>query len=231
MNSIFYHATTQWVLLVDLLLAVATLWLYKTGNASNLKLGVVGVLFALLIAFLHWGFGGQHILPADLSGDVFYAIILVSAGAVVFLFYVTSRSTFDQLSQEHIQLVQGLRVFVGGGFLMEGVLDVIPGWFSIMDGYFHIASGFLALVAAIAYLKDDPRKTSLLWLANLVGLLDIIVIVTSICFFVWNDLGPYHNMNYVVFGAGPVLLWLHFMSIRKLLLAQKPQINHVYLPS
>ena len=231
MNSVFYEATTYWVLFVDLLLAVATLSLFKIGQATNLKLSVVGVLFLLLIGFLHWGLGGYRIFPADFSGALFYGLILLSATAVVFLFYLTSRNNFDQLSQEHIQLVQGLRVFVGGGFLMEGVLGVIPPWFSIMDGYFHIASGFLALVAAIAYVKDYHRKNALLWLANLVGLLDIIVIVTSICFFVWNELGPYHNMNYVVFGAGPVLLWLHFMSIRKLIHAPKQQQHYAYLPS
>ena len=100
---------------------------------------------------------------------------------------------------------------------MEGVVQVIPGWFSILDGYFHIASGFLALLAAIVLLKNWKQSKSLLWLANIVGLTDIVVIVTGICFFVWNDLGPHHNMNYVVFGVGPILLWLHLNSIKKLL--------------
>lgn len=48
------------------------------------------------------------------------------------------------------------------------------------------------------------------------GVTDIIVIVTSICFLVWSDLGPFHNMHYIVFIGGPVLLWLHFVSITKL---------------
>lgn len=217
MNSIDYEATTYWVLFVDVAVAIATLWLFKIGKASNTTLVIVGILFLGLIAFMHWGLGGQNFLPANLSGSIFYALILGGASAVVLLFYFTSRQIFDNLSQEHIQLAQGFRVFVGGGFLMEGVLEVIPGWFSIMDGYLHIASGFLALVAAIAFLKKQAFKDKLLWLANIVGLLDIIIIVTSICFVVWADLGPHHNMNYVVFGAGPVLLWLHFISIRKLI--------------
>lgn len=217
MQSIYYDNTTYWVIFVDLVVTLATIWLFKTGGASLRVQTLVGVLFLGLIAFMHWGFGGQKFLPADISGAAFYVIILGAATAVLALLYLTSKTTFDNLSQEHIQLVQGLRVFVGGGFLMEGVVGVIPGWFSIMDGFFHITSGFLALVGAIAFLKNQSFKNRLLWAANIVGLLDIITIVTSICFVVWADLGPHHNMNYVVFGAGPVLLWLHFISIRKLL--------------
>lgn len=230
MSSVFYSATTHWVLFVDLLMAVATLWLLKTGNASRLKLYMTGALFALFIGFLHWVFGGRNFLAADLSGGAFYAIILLGASVLVFLFYAGTKNNFDQLSQDHIQLAQGLRVFVGAGFLMEGVLSVIPGWFSILDGFLHISSGFLALVAAIAFLKKLPAKNGLLWIANLVGLLDIITIVTGICFLVWNDLGPHHNMNYVVFGAGPVLLWLHFVSIRKLISSPKTQTKYAYVP-
>lgn len=230
MNSEFYSLTTNWTLFVLIMMAAATLWLYKIGKASGTKMAIVGLLFFVLIVFLHWGFGGQNFPGKHITGGQYYALILSSAGAVVLLFFLTSRSNFDRLSQEHIQLAQGLRVFVGGGFLMEGVLGVIPGWFSIMDGFMHIASGFFALLAAVAYLKNEPFKNGLLWLANIIGLLDIIIIVTSICFVVWNDLGPHHNMNYVVFGAGPVLLWLHFTSLRKLLSTQIAPSHHAYIP-
>lgn len=217
MESIFYQNTTYWVLFVDIVVTIATLWLFKTGKAKTKTLWTVATVFTLAILFMHWLFGGQNLLPNDLSGTWFYAIILGGALSVVVLLELTSKKVMDNLSQEHIQIVQGLRVFVGGGFLMEGVVNVIPGWFSILDGYFHIASGFLALLAAIAYLKHWKEKNALLWIANVVGLTDIIVIVTGICFWVWSDLGPFHNMNYVVFGAGPILLWLHYNSIKKLL--------------
>jgi len=220
MESIYYSATTNWVIFVNLVVMVATLWLFQQGNASKRTLGIVAVSFLGALAFFHWGFGGQNFLPANLSGVVFYAIILGGAALLVALLYFTSSEIFDRLSQEQLQIFQGLRVFVGAGFLMEGVVGVIPGWFSILDGYFHIASGFLALVAAIAYIQQWSSSRVLLWTANLVGLTGIIVIVTGICFWVWGDLGPHHNMNYVVFGAGPILLWIHFNSIKKLLQEQ-----------
>ena len=217
MESTFYENTVYWVLFVDLVVALATLWLFKLGKASNKTLTIVAMIFAAAITAMHWIFGGQNLLPADLSGPVFYGIILVGAGLVVLLLELTSSGVMKNLSQEHLQIAQGLRVFVGAGFLMEGVVGVIPGWFSILDGYFHIASGFLALLAAIAFLKQWKENRALLWLANIVGLTDIVVIVTGICFWVWEDLGPFHNMNYVVFGAGPILLWIHYNSIKKLL--------------
>lgn len=219
MESTYYTLTTYWVIFIDVIIALITLWLFKSGKATNRTLWIVGVLFAISISFDHWLFGGKNLFSSDISGGLFFAIILGSAGAILALLFFTSSGIFDQLSQVHLQLAQGVRVFIGGGFLMEGVLEVIPAWFSIMDGFFHIASGFLALLAAIAFLQQWNNNRQLLWLANIVGLVDILVIVTGICFWAWADLGPYHNMNYVVFGVGPMLLWIHYNSVRKLLLA------------
>lgn len=217
MESIYYQQTTYWVLAIAVIVTIATVLLFRVGKASNTVQWTVGMLFTGILLLLLWVFGGENLIPTNISGSTFYVIILLGAGTGVSILYLLSRNIFDNLSQEHIQIFQGLRVFVGGGFLMEGVVNVIPGWFSIMDGFFHIASGFLALVAAIAFIKQHPSARKLLWLANIIGLLDIFTIVTSICFVVWKDLGPYHNMNYVVFIAGPVLLWLHLMSIKKLI--------------
>ena len=221
MESPFYEATTYWVLFVCVVALTIFVSLMKVGKASTRKMTIGGLLFAGSIGLFHWAFGGQNLFSPDMSGGAFYLVILGGAAAVVALYYATLREEFFNLSQEHLQIAQGVRVFVGGGFLMEGVLGVIPGWFSIMDGYFHIASGFLALVAAIAYLKNNAFKNQLLWLANIVGLMDIMVIVTSICFLVWPAMGPHHNMMYVVFAAGPLLLWIHFVSVSKLLFANK----------
>ena len=217
MESPFYQATTYWVLLICLLSLVIFLSLMRAGKASMRKIMSGGVLFGGSILLFHWVFGGQNLFSPDIPGGSFYLIILGGALAVVAIYYTAVREEFFNLSQEHLQMAQGIRVFVGGGFLMEGVLDVIPGWFSILDGYFHIASGSLALVAAIMFLKNSTIKNQLLWLANIVGLIDILVIVTSICFLVWPALGPHHNMMYVVFVAGPLFLWIHYVSIAKLL--------------
>jgi len=221
MESVYYSFTTYWVIFVNIIVALVSLWLLREGKASTRTLGLASILFALSIIGFHYIFGGQNLLPADLGGEVFYALILGGALAVVGFLYWSTADIFDRLSQEHLQIAQGFRVFVGAGFLMEGVLGVIPGWFSILDGFFHISSGFLAMLGAIAFLNQWKGNQALLWAANIVGLTDIMVIVSGICFWVWGDMGPYHNMHYVVFGAGPMLLWIHFNSIKKLMAAPK----------
>lgn len=218
MDSTSYLATTYWVILVNLTFLIATDWLLKIGQASNplrwvFRLGSLG-----WIAFLHVTFSNHLLIPAHISGVAFYLLTLASAALVLTCFYFSPlKKAFDTLSQENLQIVQGLRVFVASGFLMEGVLGVIPAWFSIMDGFLHVTSGFLALLAAVAVLKNQSNQHQLLWLANFVGVLDIVIIVSSISLVVWQDIGPFHNMQYVVFYTGVLLLWFHLVSILKLI--------------
>ncbi|NOU39040.1 MAG: hypothetical protein HOO89_10025 [Ferruginibacter sp.] len=200
----------------------ATLWLLKIGRATQTTKWVFGLISIVWIIFIHFVFSNKLLIPIDISGGAFYALTLSSATLVlVFLYFSPLKKIFDNISQENIQIVQGLRVFVASGFLMEGVLQVIPAWFSIMDGFLHVSSGFLALLASIAVVKNKSSKNQLLWLANIVGVLDIVIIVTSISLVVWKDLGAFHNMQYVVFYTGVLLLWFHIISISKLIKSNK----------
>jgi len=222
METSNYLATTYWVIGINLLFLFATLWLLKSGRANMATKWIFGVTSIAWIFFIHFVFSNRILIPKDISGEAFYAFTLSSATLVLALFYISPlKKVFDNISQENIQIVQGLRVFVASGFLMEGVLQVIPAWFSIMDGFLHVSSGFLALLASIAVVKNQTSKNQLVWLANIVGVLDIVIIVSSISFVVWNDLGAFHNMQYVVFYTGVLLLWFHFISISKLLKTTK----------
>jgi hypothetical protein len=218
MDASNYLATTYWVIGVNIIFLFATLWLLKMGRATQTTKWVFGLISIAWIIFIHFVFSNKLLIPIDISGGAFYALTLSSATLVLVVFYFSPlKKVFDNISQENIQIVQGLRVFVASGFLMEGVLQVIPAWFSIMDGFLHVSSGFLALLASIAVVKNQTSKNQLLWLSNIVGVLDIVIIVTSISFVVWEDLGAFHNMQYVVFYTGVLLLWFHFVSISKLI--------------
>lgn len=222
MDSSNYLATTYWVIGVNLIFLFATLWLLKIGRATQKTKWVFGLISIAWIIFIHFVFSNKLLIPIDISGGAFYALTLSSATLVLVVFYFSPlKKIFDNISQENIQIVQGLRVFVASGFLMEGVLQVIPAWFSIMDGFLHVSSGFFALLASIAVVKNQSSKNQLLWLANIVGVLDIVIIVTSISLVVWKDLGAFHNMQYVVFYTGVLLLWFHFVSISKLIKSNK----------
>lgn len=218
MDSVYYSGTTLWVIAVNVTFLIAMLCLLQKGSASAVTKFVFGFFSIVWILLIHYVLSRQLFIPPDTHGAAFYIFTFFAASLVLLVFYFSSfRATFANVLQEDIQWVQGLRVFVASGFFMEGVLKVIPGWFSIMDGFLHVTSGFLALTAAIAVLKKSPAQKALLWVANIVGIADIFIIVTSINLIVWKQIGPFHNMQYVVFYTGVLLLWLHFISILKLL--------------
>ena len=221
-TSMEYLATTYYVIALNSILALVLLKLLKIGDASKTTITFTGIISFAYIALEHWGIGGGHIFPADISGSLFFAIILIGATLGVGLFYVSPlKQAFFNLSQEHLQLTQGLRVFVSAGFFTEAALGVIPLGFGIMDGFMHAASAFSALVAATLYVKNSPNKNRALWIANIIGVTDILIIVTSICFAVFDQIGPNHNMQYVVFFGGVVFLWIHLVSIIKLVKSSK----------
>ena len=217
METTAYLATTYYVLILNSILALVFLVLLNIGKASKTTITITGIVSFLYIALEHWGIGGGAIFSKDISGSSYYIIILIGVILGVGLLFLTLRKPFFNLSQEYLQITQGLRVFVSAGFFTEAALGIIPLEFGIMDGFMHAASAFSALIAAILYVKNSSLKNTALWIANIIGVTDILVIVTSICFWVWNDIGPNHNMQYVVFFGGVVFLWIHFVSIYKLI--------------
>jgi hypothetical protein len=217
-TTLEYLTTTYYVIVLNSILAIVLLWLLKIGKASNITISLTGIVSFIYIVLEHILIGKGYIFPKDISGGTFFIIILVAAVLGNLLFYFSSiKRAFSNLSQEHLQMTQGLRIFVSAGFFTEAALGIIPLGFGIMDGFMHATSAFLALISATLYVKNSPIKNNILWIANIVGVLDILIIVTSICFVVFDEIGPYHNMQYVVFFGGVVFLWIHFVSISKLL--------------
>lgn len=213
-----YSLTTYYVIILNCILALALLLLLKTGKAKIGLIVTTGLFSFAYIGFVHWGIGGGHLFPADISGTIYYLTILTGAGLGITTLYLSPlKKIFFNLSQEHLQMTQGLRIFVSAGFFTEAALGVIPLEFGIMDGFMHAASAFSALIAATLFVKQSPLRNRALWIANLIGILDILTIVTSICFVVFDQLGPNHNMQYVVFFGGVIFLWIHFVSVFKLL--------------
>jgi len=223
METTAYLATTYYIIFLNCLIALALLQLLKLGKASKNTIAITGLVSILYIIFEHWGIGGNNIFPQTISGPTFFVIILAGAILGLSILYFTLKTPFFNLSQDHLQMIQGLRVFVSAGFFSEATLNIIPIPFGIMDGFMHILSAFSALVAAILYLKNSEQKYTSLWIANIIGVTDILIIVTSICFWVWKDIGPNHNMQYVVFFGGVIFLWIHFVSISKLITEKNKQ--------
>jgi len=217
MESTAYILTTYYVIILNVFLVLVLLKLLQIGNASKRTISITAIISFVYIALVHWGIGGQIFFPRDISGPAFFIIILCGALLGNGLLYFTLKKPFFNLSQTHLQMAQGLRIFVAAGFFTEAAYGIIPLEFGIMDGFLHALSAFSALIAATLYASGSILKTKALWIANAIGVADILIIVSTICFFVWEDIGPYHNMQYVVFFGGVLFLWIHFVSIFKLL--------------
>ncbi len=212
------ESTSAWFMIgLDLVMVVYTLWVLSlVKSATVLRTGIGAAMMAWL-ALLHLGLSTKSIFPADISGVAFLTIIFLFVGVVgtaLFVFTPIRRLLLD-LDQKQLLLLQGIRVFFGATFLMQASLGILPTGFGIMDGFTHIGAGFFGLIAAFS-LAAGVEGARRAWFANLFGLVDILVVASSLAFVLLPDIGPHHSMMYAVFLPAPLWLWFHIVSIWKL---------------
>jgi hypothetical protein len=199
-SAIFY---TLWVLSLAKLQLV---WRWRIG----------GAMFAWLMV-LHVGLSSQSIFPQHISGVNFLAIIFGYVGVVgaLLLLFPPLRRIVIHLDQQYLLLFQGIRVFFGAGFLTMASLGILPQVFGILDGWTHISAGFFGLIAAysLAANADGHRRA---WFANIFGLVDILIVASTLALILLPELTPHHSMMYAVFLPAPLWLWFHVISIWKL---------------
>jgi len=171
----------------------------------------------LWLAVLHVGLSSQSIFAQDISGIAFLAVIFAGVGAVgaVLLLIPPLRGLLLGLEQSQLMLLQGIRVFFGATFLMQASTGVLPQTFGILDGYTHIGAGFFGLIAAFSVAAGVQGKRRV-WFANIFGLVDILVVASSLALVLLPEIGPHHPMMYAVFLPAPLWLWFHLVSIWKL---------------
>lgn len=213
-----------WVMIgLDVLMIVYTLWALSVFRPLAGKVFQVGVPMIGWLGILHVALSNQILFPEDISGIAFLAIIFIAVGAVGALLFLTPpiRKLLLGLDQRQLMLLQGIRVFFGATFLMQASTGVLPQTFGILDGYTHICAGFFGLIAAfsVAAGVQGARRA---WFANIFGLLDILIVASSLALILLPKIGLHHPMMYAVFLPAPLWLWFHLISIWKLLKQDKP---------
>lgn len=219
----FNISTTAIMLGLDLLMIIYTLWalsifkpIGKSGKLGKLGLGI-GLGMLAWLGVLHLGLSSESLFAKDISGIAFLIIIFAGVGLVgALLFVVPSlRKLLLGLDQRQLMLLQGVRAFFGGTFLMFASLGVLPQGFGIIDGFTHIGAGFFGLIAAfsVAAGVDGNRRA---WFANIFGLTDILIVASTLALILLPKIGPHHGMMYAVFLPAPLWLWFHLVSIWKL---------------
>jgi len=202
---------------LDLLMIAYTLWiLTRAGVSSRIRLAIGAGLGAWLLA-LHITLSTGALFPETISGPAFLAVIFAAVGAVGagLLLPRGLRDLLLGLSQTDLLIFQGIRVFFGATFLMQAAVGVLPQGFGIIDGYTHIGAGFLGLIAAATH-SAAPEGRWWLWVANLWGLGDILIVASSLALVLLPEIGPHHGMMYAVFLPAPLWLWAHALSLWKL---------------
>ncbi|MCF2152226.1 hypothetical protein IQ276_038745 [Desmonostoc muscorum LEGE 12446] len=212
-----YTATTLYILLFNIILCSFFIESLKSAGASrNLRAFMAGI-FVFWLIVLHLLISSKRLFPQDINSIEFLGAILLGVGIVSVGFFLTPlRGKLLSVNQEYLMLMQGLRVFFGAGFLVEASLKIMPTYFGVADGIFHITSAFLALRAGILLASGTGKKFDL-WVANLFGLLDILVVAGGLAFFLLAEVGAHHNVMYAALFAAPIFINLHIASIVKLL--------------
>jgi hypothetical protein len=207
------------ILGLDLLLASLLIWCLAKLGVPRRAIVCFGGACVGWLALLGWMFGGQQLIPPDIGGPGFFALLLAGVAVVAALFFVTPIGDgFLRGGHEWLLIPQGMRAFFGAGFLMQGALGAMPPAFAIADGLTHIAAAVLALWTVWLVGKGYAGRGAL-WFANLFGLLDIVVVAAGLAFVLLPAMGPYHSVMYAAFFAAPLFIALHLLSIRRLLSA------------
>ena len=209
---------SPFAIFLDLMMILYTLWVVSLGETKGRGFIGIGVGMLVWLAILHFGLSTKSIFPEDISGIAFLIIIFVAVGGVgALLFFVGSlRQKLLALSQRQLLLMQGVRVFFGANFLMQASLGGLPIMFGILDGWMHIGAGFFGLIAAFSLANgtDGIRRA---WFANIFGIVDILVVASTLALVLLPTLTPHHVMMYAVFLPAPLWFWFHVISIWKLL--------------
>lgn len=209
--------TAHFAIFLDCLMILYTLWVISLGNEKG-KLSIgIGVGLLSWLGLLHLGLSTKSIFPENISGIAFLIIVFIAVGAVgtLLLLVAPIRQRLLALNQKQLLLLQGIRVFFGSNFLMQASLGGLPQTFGILDGWTHVAAGFLGLIAAftLAANKDGERRA---WFANIFGVVDILVVASTLALVLLPTLTPHHPMMYAVFLPAPLWLWFHLVSMWKL---------------
>ena len=217
-----FFTSASFAIFLDLTMIIYTLWVISLGDKNGkLSIGLGAGMLAWL-GILHFGLSTKSLFPKDISNIAFLIIIFIAVGAVGALLLLVKpiKDKILGLTQKQLLLMQGIRVFFGANFLMQANLGGLPKTFGILDGWTHIAAGFLGLIAAftLAADKDGERRARF---ANIFGVVDILVVASTLALVLLPTLTPYHPMMYAVFLPAPLWLWFHLVSMWKLIQNKK----------
>jgi hypothetical protein len=177
--------------------------------------------------------------PASIPTIPFGLLIPIVLGVALFWRWPRLRRFIESVPQSWIVTVQVYRV-EGLIFLTLYAGGWLPGAFAWPAGVGDAIVGLLAPVVGIAYMRGTRGSTGMLWAWNLLGILDLVVAVTTgfltspsplqlLALDHPNELISSFPLAMIPVFLVPLSVLLHFASLRKL--RQKPLLTAPTPPS
>ena len=216
--------------------AMAIVVFAVNGKMAGLGFTQMGRLLVPLIAFLGLWYAfttamakAGYLAPPPTFTDPPYILMFMFGGAGIFWAYVRYNSLARQVMDQTGQIfLIGMQIprFMGGVFLIGWMAGVIPWQFALPAGIGDMWAGWAALQATKALYNDAPNATKLVKRANIIGLLDFLVAVSTglmssdgfarvMAHGQVNIITDYPMVLFPGFFV-PIFLAFHFFSIGKL---------------
>lgn len=213
------------MLFLDVFVVLTTLWLFWRRGAAGSGVAVGAAASFGWLTALHW-LSTSGVVPAQVGAVVFLGAVVVAVAVVGALLggVRVVREAVQRLSDADLLMLQGPRVLFGATFFLQGLTGGLPRTFGLIDGATHLLAGALGLAAA-ASLRRDATSRALPWAANLFGLVDIVVVLSSLSVVLLPDITTHHPMMYAVFLPAAFWACWHAVSLHRLTRVQLPKLR------
>lgn len=226
-----------WVSII-FILSFSTVPVFLIANATkktyDLENNKAGTLIYKRILLFYWSY---FALIALVSLTGFFAVniipprIIIYSTLPLFLFYtlfIYKRSWF-QVILFRIRLDQLVYIhlfrFVGVFFFLAYFYNAIPKEFAFIGGIGDILTAFLAIPLIIALRKKMPFAKQFAWIWNIIGLLDILCVLTSAIILTLKAIEN-QEIGVLQFGSFPfswipafapaTIIFIHLLIFKKL---------------
>lgn len=213
----FNETTALFIVFINLVLTCFVMEIFRRQGVEKFQRYCLAGAGAVWTIVLYFAVITESILPNSISGLGFFALLsgIIATFTALFLLSPKLKNALLQTSHEILLLPQGLRMFLGAGFLVSAALGKLPQTFGIIDGLTHMTAAFLALEAGLLWAHGEKRIFSI-YLANIFGLLDIIAVGLGLSFILLPQITIYNSIMVAALYAAPIFVALHIASLYKL---------------
>lgn len=198
---------------LDILMITYTLWVLSLNRNGKIP-WLIGLIMILWLFVIHFLLSWRIIFPETMNGLIFLMIIFGYVWLIWVVWYLIPgvRKMISELSQEQLLLMQWIRIFFWANFLMLAAYQILPMIFWVIDGWTHISAGFFGIIAAYTASKKLYANSRIIF-ANIFGIVDIIIVASTIALLLLPEITPYSSMMYAVFLPAPLWFWFHIVSL------------------